>query len=57
MPQFVGDLRDLITAKLDELLALLAVHVVVLRIAVVVLVDGASAQSHAAQQARVDHFR
>ena len=49
-------LRQLVAVELDQLVAHLAVQVVVLRVAVVVLVDGPAAERHLPQQAGFDQL-
>ena len=50
----VAEGLELFAAEFDELVADLAVEVVVLRVAVVVLVDGAAAERHFAEKAGFD---
>lgn len=52
----IANLPNLVAVKFDQFVALLAVQVIVLRIAVVVLVDGTAVERHFAQQARLDEF-
>jgi hypothetical protein len=52
----VAELLQLLALKLDELVADLAVEVVVLRVAVVPLVDAATLEGHRPQQARLDQL-
>jgi len=52
----VADLDDLIAVELEQLLALLAVEMIVLRIAVVMLIDSPPVEIHLSQDARIDHL-
>ena len=52
----VAEVGQLVAVELDQLLAHLAVEVIVLRVAVVVLVDGPAAERHLSQQARFDQL-
>ncbi len=47
---------NLVALKFNELATDLAVQVVVLRIAVVVFIDGAAAEVHLSQEARIDQL-
>ena len=46
----------LIAGEFDQLVALGAVQMIVLRVAVIVFVNGAAAEDHFSQQAGFDHF-
>ena len=52
----VAERLQFFAAELDELVADLAVKVVVLRVAVVVFVDGPATERHFAEEARFDQF-
>ena len=52
----VADVRQFFAAEFDQLVAHLAVEMVVLRVAVVVLVNGPAAERHLPQQARFDQL-
>jgi hypothetical protein len=49
----IAEFLQLVAAKLDELVADLAIEVVVLRITIVVLVHGTATKRHLSQQARL----
>ena len=52
----VANLLQLLAGKLDQLVALLTVKMIVLRVAVIVLINGPARQIHFPQQPRLDHL-
>lgn len=52
----VADSGEFIAGKFDQAMARRAVEVVVLRIAVIVFVDGSSTEHHFFEQASFNHF-
>jgi hypothetical protein len=52
----VADLLEIVAAELDQLVAFLAMQVIVLRVTVVVFVDFASLEIHLTQQPRLDQL-
>src|SRR5688572_16461747 len=52
----VADVLQLLAAEFDELVANLAVQVIVLRVAVIVLVHRPAAERHLPQQSRLDQL-
>ena len=53
----IADVGYGVALKLDQLVALRAMQMIVLRVAIIVLVDRASAEGHLSQDARFDELR
>jgi hypothetical protein len=49
----IADFRQLVAVKLDQFVAHLAIEVIMLRVAVVMLVDGSTAEGHFSEEARL----
>jgi len=52
----ITNLLQLLAVEFDQLVALLAMQVVMLRVAIVMLKDPPAAQIHTPQEPRIDHF-